>query len=149
MGKKSELSSSLASSVASLAASAAKEKPKVRATPRRGSTRKPDEDQENALDRTTAQKGDKRAGSRENAPEDGAERSKAIAADQTRVLVSGLAADTQAEDLENAFRFLPFLMMSCTPALRVQLYFVFEMILSSTGDNVTIIPGCNIFGTCP
>ena len=101
MAKKGELPSSLASSVAALAASAAREKPKVKATPRRGS-RKPDADQENALVRKS---GKVASGSGASAAQDGAERPQAIAADQTRVLVSGLPADVQAEDLENAFRF--------------------------------------------
>ena len=97
MGKK--LSGAIASSVAALAASAAKQKPQARATPRRG-RKAPDPEQENAAPRPAAV--DKDSGGREDR-EDGTAPEQAVAADQTRVFVSGLAADTQVGDLEDAF----------------------------------------------
>jgi hypothetical protein len=105
---KGGLTAALASSVAALAASAAKEKKpsrpvKSRRTPAAGGghsgAREPDTDQENSKTVSKAQK--KKAAGKEGGSGDA---QTVLATDQTKVLVSGLGADTAAEDLEDAFR---------------------------------------------
>ena len=110
---KAGLAASLASSVAALAASAANanDAPQMKAASKasaRSGRAVPDPDQENARSRSRPAKGNKRA----RAAEAGAEAADADTpghvgamthADQTRVLVSGLAEDVAAELIEDAF----------------------------------------------
>ena len=107
---KAGLAASLASSVAALAASAANanDAPQMKAASKasaRSGRAVPDPDQENARSRSRPAKGNKRA----TAAEAGADADTPghvgamTHADQTRVLVSGLAEDVAAELIEDAF----------------------------------------------
>lgn len=108
---KSGMTAALASSVAALAASAAKAKPsrQVKSANNKppaagGGARgrvKLDPDQENASSKTMSKEHRKLVADNEGGGEDAPA---VLATDQTKVLVSGLGADTAAEDLEDAFR---------------------------------------------
>ena len=118
MGK-SAMSSSLASSVAALAASAAKEKPASKplqpasssATPAgKGVRAKQDSAQKENSSRPPKKVRPNKAAEAAAGEEDKTSTHILVAqptsADQTRVMVSGLDADTEAEALEDAFRCL-------------------------------------------